>query len=119
MKNSDIEELREYRRLKSAGRLYVVPEGMNDGDTIWFCNPLTRRVTSHMIIEWVILSGRLWGKISNEGEDLLFALSDIDLHVFRTKEEAERQAELFEKELMPEPETEEEKDSDNPDGKNL
>jgi hypothetical protein len=34
VKKSDIEELREYRRLKASGRLLIIPEGISDGDTV-------------------------------------------------------------------------------------
>ena len=98
MKKSEIEELREYRRLKASGRMVILPEGYNDGDTVWFVG-LDGRISSHMIIEWVILTGRLFGKIAVSQEDrdgnsydcdyFFFSPEDIGVQVFKTKEEAE------------------------------
>lgn len=102
MKKAEIEELREYRNLKASGRLFVIPEGLKDGDTVWVVTD--DRISSHMIVEWVIVTGRLFGKVaiaSNE-EDfdyLLFAPEDIGIFVFRTKEEAE--ASLIENGMNP------------------
>lgn len=98
MKKTEIEELREYRRLKASGRMVILPEGYNDGDTVWFVG-LDGRISSHMIIEWVILTGRLFGKIAVTQEDrdgnsydcdyFFFSPEDIGVQVFKTKEEAE------------------------------
>ena len=93
MKKSEIEELREYRRLKASGRMIIIPEGFDDGDTVWFVG-LDGRISSHMIIEWVILTGRLFGKLAvaeneNDCEYFFFSPEDIGVQVFKTKEEAE------------------------------
>jgi hypothetical protein len=98
VKKSEIEELREYRRLKASGRMIIIPEGFDDGDTVWFVG-LDGRISSHMIIEWVILTGRLFGKIAVSQEDrdgnsydcdyFFFSPEDIGVQVFKTKEEAE------------------------------
>lgn len=98
MKKAEIEELREYRRLKASGRMVILPEGYNDGDTVWFVG-LDGRISSHMIIEWVILTGRLFGKLAVAQEDrdgnsydcdyFFFSPEDIGVQVFKTKEEAE------------------------------
>lgn len=93
MKKSEIEELREYRRLKASGRMIILPEGFNDGDTVWFVG-LDGRISSHMIIEWVVLTGRLFGKLAvaeNESDydHIFFSPEDIGSQVFKTKEEAE------------------------------
>ena len=93
MKKSEIEELREYRRLKASGRMIIIPEGFDDGDTVWFVG-LDGRISSHMIIEWVILTGRLFGKLAvaeneNDCEYFFFSSEDIGVQVFKTKEEAE------------------------------
>ena len=93
MKKSEIEELREYRRLKASGRMIILPEGFNDGDTVWFVG-LDGRISSHMIIEWVVLTGRLFGKLAvaeNESDYdyIFFSPEDIGSQVFKTKEEAE------------------------------
>ena len=102
MKKNEIEELKEYRRLKASGRLFVLPEGLNDGDTIWYVD-VNGRVSSHMIIEWVVFAGRLFGKfvVAENGEDsdyCFFSSDDIGINVFKTKEEAEAAA-LIRKEI--------------------
>ena len=78
--------------------MVILPEGYNDGDTVWFVG-LDGRISSHMIIEWVILTGRLFGKIAVSQEDrdgnsydcdyFFFSPEDIGVQVFKTKEEAE------------------------------
>lgn len=98
MKKTEIDELREYRKLKASGRMIILPEGYNDGDTVWFVG-LDGRISSHMIIEWVILTGRLFGKLAvakdeRDGDSydcdyFFFSPEDIDVQVFKTKEEAE------------------------------
>ena len=89
MKKTDIEELREYRNLKASGRLLIIPEGMKDGDTVWTFSVKDGRVSSHMIIEWVVVTGRLFGKIALDDDYSLFSPDDIGKTVFPTKEAAE------------------------------
>ena len=100
----DIEELKKYREAEAAGRLFILPDGLNDGDTIWYVD-INSRVSSHMIIEWVVFAGRLFGKfvVAENEEDsdyCFFSSDDIGVHVFKTKEEAEvaalTQKEMFE-----------------------
>lgn len=91
MKKSDVEELRTYRQAKASGRLFIVPEGLKDGTSVWTIDHDGNRVVEHMIIEWVILTGRLFGKIvvSDDGETGLFTQEDFGITVFKTKDEAE------------------------------
>lgn len=94
-KNADIEELRTYRELKASGRLFIIPEGMKDGDTIWHLDISTFRISSHMIIEWVIVTGRLFGKIANDDDYILFSPEDIGTWIFTSPEEAEEAVQLY------------------------
>ena len=92
VKKTEIDELRDYRRLKASGRLIIIPEDLKDGDTVWVI--ADGRVSSHMIVEWIVVTGRLFGKVaifSNESDYdyLLFAPEDIGVSVFSTKEEAD------------------------------
>lgn len=106
MKKNEIEELKEYRRLKASGRLFILPEGLNDGDTIWYVD-VNGRVSSHMIIEWVVFTGTLFGKfvVAENEEDsdyCFFSSNDVGIHVFKTKEEAETAAMLQKEMTAPE-----------------
>lgn len=94
-KNADIEELRAYREAKASGRLFIIPEGMKDGDTIWHLDITTLRISSHMIIEWVIVTGRLFGKIAYDDDYVLFSPDDIGISIFRTQEETEEVVQLY------------------------
>lgn len=90
------EELKRYRSLKKTGRLIILPENLDDGDLIWRLG-LDGNITQHMLVNWIVFTGRLFGKISVNGEEELFAPEDIDRWIFRTREEAEvRRAKLAE-----------------------
>lgn len=90
------EELKRYRSLKKTGRLIILPENLDDGDLIWRLG-LDGNITQHMLVNWIVFTGRLFGKISINGEEELFAPEDIDRWIFRTREEAEaRRAKLAE-----------------------
>ena len=97
MKKDEIEELREYRRLKASGRMIILPEWAKDGDTVWYIEP-TGRISSHLIVEWVIITGRLFGKfvIARNEDDYWYEFfspeEDFGVRVFLTKEEAEAAA---------------------------
>ena len=96
MKKHEIEELKRYREAEASGRLFILPDGLNDGDTIWYVD-IDGRVSSHMIIEWVVFAGRLFGKVvvaknKEDSDYYFFCTDDIGIHVFKTKEEAEAAA---------------------------
>lgn len=95
IRSADVEELREYRKAKSSGRLFILPEGWIDGDVIWKLDISTSRISSHMIIEWLILTGRLFAKIAENEDFILFSPDDIGVSVFKTKEEAEAALEAW------------------------
>ena len=112
MRKTEIEELRKYREAKASGRLLIIPEGINDGDTVWTFSVEDRRVSSHMVIEWVVVTGRLFGKIALNDDYALFSPDDIGKTVFPTKELADemlafrlKQIEDF-ADTMPEPQGE-------------
>lgn len=113
MKKTDIEELREYRNLKASGRLLIIPEGIKDGDTVWTFSVENGRVSSHMVIEWVVVTGRLFGKIALDDDYALFSPDDIGKTVFPTKELADEMLTFRMKQIkdfadtMPEPQREE------------
>lgn len=100
IKSADVEELREYREAKASGRLFVIPEGLKDGDTVWYLRLATERISSHMIIEWVIVTGRLFGKIAVEDDYMLFSPDDIGVDIYRTKEEAEEALEAWRETML-------------------
>ena len=100
VKKREIEELKRYREAEASGRLFILPDGLNDGDTIWYVD-VNGRVSSHMIIEWVVFAGRLFGKfvVAKDEEDsdyCFFSSDDVGINIFKTKEEAEMAAILQE-----------------------
>ena len=106
MKKREIEELKRYREAEASGRLFILPDGLNDGDTIWYVD-INGRVSSHMIIEWVVFAGRLFGKfvVAKDEEDsdyCFFCSDDVGVHIFKTKEEAETSAMLQKEMTAPE-----------------
>lgn len=93
------EELKKYRSLKKTGRLIILPENMDDGDLIWRLG-LDGNISQHMLVNWIVFTGRLFGKISVDGEEELFEPSDIDRWIFRTREEAEARREKLDELLF-------------------
>ena len=107
MKKSDIEELREYRRLKASGRLLIIPEGISDGDTVYLVEPEKNRVSSHMLIEWLVFGGRLLGKIALDDDYYMFAPEEIGYVIFTDKAEADERLRDIREKYYPDPEEEE------------
>ena len=86
----DRAELRSYREAKSDERLFILPPGFKDGADVWVLDPIYGEISKHLLIEWIILMNKLYGKVSYwERNSLLFSPNDIGKTIFLTQKDAE------------------------------